>query len=192
MDAERVRQAEDNILTDLKYEDFGSGPVIKSRANREHSVVELNLGSLLRDYLRRNICEPMLEFKVKFKDGRFFIPDLAVVCDRSRIKKTYVDGAPDLVIEVMSLSTAKKDRGVKLRVYFENGAREVWLVSIEERSVYVHQNVEEFALYHLYDEEEAESFTEEERAVLVCDHVESRLFPDFKPLLEDIFEGTDW
>jgi Uma2 family endonuclease len=40
----------------------------------------------------------------------------------------YWYGAPDLVVEVLSPSTAYRDRGVKFRLYEEHGAREYWLI----------------------------------------------------------------
>lgn len=39
-----------------------------------------------------------------------------------------ISGAPDLVIEILSASTARYDRGPKLRAYERTGVREVWLV----------------------------------------------------------------
>ena len=56
-------------------------------------------------------------------------PDLLVVCDKDRIKPTHIDGAPTLVIEVLSPSTAAFDRVQKLRLYAASGVREVWLVT---------------------------------------------------------------
>ncbi|MFA7241671.1 MAG: Uma2 family endonuclease [Sulfuricellaceae bacterium] len=45
-------------------------------------------------------------------------PDIVVVCDPAKLANgKYVDGAPDVVIEILSPSTAKKDRSHKLRVY---------------------------------------------------------------------------
>lgn len=45
-------------------------------------------------------------------------PDIVVVCDPAKLANgKYIDGAPDVVIEILSPSTAKKDRSHKLRVY---------------------------------------------------------------------------
>ncbi len=56
-------------------------------------------------------------------------PDLAVVCDPQKIKRTHIEGAPTLVVEILSPSTAFHDRSRKLKLYAESGVAEVWLVS---------------------------------------------------------------
>ena len=64
-------------------------------------------------------------------------PDLMVVCDRSKVDRRGVHGAPDLIIEVLSPSTARHDRLVKLNQYQRAGVREYWIVSPEERTAQV-------------------------------------------------------
>ena len=58
-------------------------------------------------------------------------PDIFWVSDNSkscRLQEGYWYGAPDLVVEVLSPSTAVKDRGVKFDLYEQHGVREYWLV----------------------------------------------------------------
>jgi Uma2 family endonuclease len=56
-------------------------------------------------------------------------PDvLFVAAERLRIIRRQVWGPPDLVVEVLSLSTASYDRGEKLEWYRQYGVREYWLV----------------------------------------------------------------
>lgn len=50
---------------------------------------------------------------------------------RNGIAGTRVEGAPDLVVEVLSPSTTGRDRGEKLRLYAEAGVPEYWLVDPE-------------------------------------------------------------
>ncbi|MCC6805762.1 MAG: Uma2 family endonuclease [Anaerolineae bacterium] len=49
----------------------------------------------------------------------------------------YWHGAPDLVVEVLSASTARRDHGVKFRLYEQHGTREYWLVDAEGEFVEV-------------------------------------------------------
>jgi Uma2 family endonuclease len=128
--------------------------------------------------------------KVAFAGGKYVYPDLSVVCDESAVDDYQINGAPDLVVEVLSPSTVYKDKTVKLPLYFENGAKEVWLVSCEEKSVYVYTAVGEFFIYHLFTPGEAAQLWERQKAALVFDRVASKLFADFAPLLEDVFKGV--
>jgi len=51
-------------------------------------------------------------------------------------------GAPDLVVEVLSRSTARLDKGPKLRVYARSGVKELWLVDKEKKEVAVYRFAE--------------------------------------------------
>ena len=64
-------------------------------------------------------------------------PDLSVVCDRSKIDKHGCKGAPDLVVEILSPSTQRHDRLVKLSLYQRAGVREYWIVDPDSRTVQV-------------------------------------------------------
>ena len=55
-------------------------------------------------------------------------PDLAIICDRSKLDKRGCKGAPDLIIEIISPATAKKDMQEKFLVYERSGVKEYWLV----------------------------------------------------------------
>jgi Uma2 family endonuclease len=55
-------------------------------------------------------------------------PDLIVVCDKNKIGEKRIIGSPDLVIEVLSPSTAKRDRMVKYNRYQRAGVKEYWIV----------------------------------------------------------------
>jgi Uma2 family endonuclease len=68
-------------------------------------------------------------------------PDLIWIRENStdcilREKRWY--GAPDLVVEILSPSTAKRDRGIKYEIYEQYGVREYWLVDPEALFVEVY------------------------------------------------------
>ena len=56
-------------------------------------------------------------------------PDICVVCDPSKLDDAGCIGAPDLIVEILSESTAKKDKTNKFELYQECGVKEYWIVS---------------------------------------------------------------
>lgn len=58
-------------------------------------------------------------------------PDFLIVCDRDKITKKCICGAPDFVAEILSLSSRWKDANYKMRKYLAAGVREYWIVDLE-------------------------------------------------------------
>jgi Uma2 family endonuclease len=55
-------------------------------------------------------------------------PDLLVVCNPQQIKRTHIEGAPALAVEIESESSAYRDRLLKLNLYARTGVKEYWIV----------------------------------------------------------------
>jgi Uma2 family endonuclease len=66
-------------------------------------------------------------------------PDLLVVCDPTKIDAAGVRGAPDLMVEVLSPSSAVRDRQLKRELYERHGVREYWLLDPDQRTLTVYQ-----------------------------------------------------
>ena len=69
------------------------------------------------------------------------VPDVFVICqpDDDRMDNDkYINGAPDLIIEVLSPSTRRKDMFTKLHKYEEAGVREYWIVDPNKEKVIVY------------------------------------------------------
>jgi Uma2 family endonuclease len=62
-------------------------------------------------------------------------PDLVVVCDPTKLDKAGCRGAPDLLVEILSPSTAYKDQTTKLELYERHGVREYWVINPERATV---------------------------------------------------------
>ncbi|HIJ80521.1 MAG TPA: Uma2 family endonuclease [Desulfuromonadales bacterium] len=69
-------------------------------------------------------------------------PDIMVVCDPDKIDDRGVNGAPDLVIEIISPSTAKRDITTKYDLYQRHGVKEYWLVYPNDRTLLVYRLTE--------------------------------------------------
>jgi len=65
-------------------------------------------------------------------------PDLLVVCDKEKLGKGSVNGAPDLVVEILSPSNTHKELFYKFQYYLEAGVREYWLIDPEGKKLQVH------------------------------------------------------
>jgi Uma2 family endonuclease len=76
--------------------------------------------------------------KADFSDDTFLEPDIVVVCDRSKITKAGCEGAPDMIIEILSPSNARHDRLLKFRKYLAAGVPEYWVVDGMAKTVEIH------------------------------------------------------
>ncbi len=70
------------------------------------------------------------------------VPDVLVVSDPSLISGRGIEGPPLLIVEILSPSTRRLDRGVKLRRYAELGVEHYWIVDPEGRRVECHQRMD--------------------------------------------------
>ena len=64
-------------------------------------------------------------------------PDICVICDLSKLDKRGCCGAPDMIVEILSPSTLKKDVTDKFALYEESGVKEYWIVHPEDKAVTV-------------------------------------------------------
>ncbi len=110
--------------------EFEQGRLIVSPTGRfYHGRICTILVGVLRDYERKTqSCIVVSEQSFFMPPGeRDFRPDVAVVTDGRRIDADgWGEGAPDIVIEVLSPSTERRDRNFKAARYYEQGADELW------------------------------------------------------------------
>ena len=133
-------------MNELAYKDepfsetIGGETVLMSPSpNAKHNGIIRNLCAIFQPFLRGKRCRLFVDgIDVHLDDENTFVPDLAIVCDRGKIKGDGIHGAPDLVVEVLSLSTMARDRGVKKDAYEKAGVREYWIVSPDTESVEVY------------------------------------------------------
>ena len=68
-------------------------------------------------------------------DNTVLQPDIVVFRDRSKLHGTGCIGAPDMVVEILSPSTAVRDKTVKFNQYLLAGVREYWIVDPVAKTV---------------------------------------------------------
>ncbi len=101
-----------------------------------HQRISRNLASTILPFFRGKLCEAFIApTDVVLDENNVVQPDLIVVCDRSTITDRCVQGAPDLVIEILSPSTSNRDRLLKKALYERFGVGEYLIVDPVAESV---------------------------------------------------------
>jgi len=107
-----------------------------------HQAIVTHLTVLLDAHVRAHalgrLCVSPIDVVLDRDRALVVQPDIIfIAADRLHIIKDRIGGAPDLVVEVLSLKTAKRDRTTKLGWYHRYGVKECWLVDPKERCVEV-------------------------------------------------------
>jgi len=129
---------------DVRAELHDGEAIMMSPPLTKHQSVSGELFFQIRTYLEGKTCKVFAApfgvrlFPKKDKsDDTVFEPDIVVICDSEKLDERGSNGPPDLVIEIISPSTAKYDRIYKLRKYQKAGVREYWIVDPETKTVQV-------------------------------------------------------
>ena len=125
-----------------------------SAPSSPHQIIGGNIYAQLLNFrnARKGRCLPMVSpVDVQLdRDNKTMVqPDVLIVCDRSKIIRRCVYGAPDLVIEVLSPSTRRKDMILKMSKYSTAGVREYWMIDPDRRQVIVY-DLEHMAIPVIY------------------------------------------
>ena len=168
--------------------------MMSPRPTVNHNRIAENIDFIFRTYLKGKDCIPFGDgYDLFLDDKNRFVPDFMVICDSDKIKPDGVHGAPDLVVEVLSPSTAKNDKTIKKETYARYGVREYWLVEPTGKMIEVYLpsegRFELQAVYALYPDWQLKQMTEEELAA-VPTHFKCSLFDDLEISIEDIFYRT--
>jgi Uma2 family endonuclease len=127
-----------------------------------HQVVAGNLFGRLLAALSGKPCRPFIApIDVKLSDFDVVQPDILVVCDPGKITPSHIEGAPDLVIEVLSPTTALKDLREKKALYQRSGVGEYLVIHPLENYL------QRFLLGSNGRYGEAETFGPEDRLALI-------------------------
>lgn len=172
--------------------------MMSPRPRYEHVTVSGNIFFIFRQYLKGKTCRAFPDGLDLFLDEKNqFVPDVMIVCDKNKIKHNGVHGAPDLVVEVLSKTTAQNDKTKKKDAYERAGVKEYWLVDTWSKAVEVYLNDNgHFVLNHIYyyltDEEIAENNAlpddDMNKIKKVDKEIKVSIFQDLVVKLEDVFE----
>jgi Uma2 family endonuclease len=129
----------ENVSDDEKAEFINGEVIFSSPARDKHTVIVYNLSSIFIRFARKNKAGVVRGEKSLVRLRRNdFEPDVCFF--RKEISDTFIDDTmfypvPDFVVEVLSDSTEKRDRGVKFVDYALNGVKEYWLVNYKNQFI---------------------------------------------------------
>ena len=107
----------------------------------DHQRISWNLERMLGDFVQRHDLGLLLHapLDVVFSQEDVVQPDIFFISKErwQIITKENIQGAPDLIVEVLSLATAGRDRTYKRTLYARHGVTEYWIVAPEEGSIEV-------------------------------------------------------
>ena len=130
-----------NAPADRRYELLDGELTMAPAPGESHQRVAALLGWKLVQFVTENGLGRVYPapFDVVLSDTDVVQPDLVFV-SRARahvLTAANVRGAPDIVVEILSPSTAERDRTFKRTLYARHGVREYWLVDTAGESVAV-------------------------------------------------------
>ena len=153
---------------------------------RKHQAVSGNLFFTMKQYFNESNCriyEAPFDVRLKKNKGSdsevdtVVQPDISVFCDLSKLDDRGAIDAPDLVVEITSDSTMKKDYNEKFNLYEENGVQEYWIVNPDSNSMEIFTKIEDkfesIGVFNIHDG---------------AREVNSTMFPDLKVNLLEIFK----
>ena len=130
-----------NAPEDKRYELHDGDMILVPSPNQPHQNTSLEIATEIKLLIRRTGVGSVFvaPFDVVLSDTDVVQPDVIFVSqERAHIvTRDNIQGAPDLVIEVLSLSTSHRDRTFKRALYARHGVGEFWLVDTDARSIEV-------------------------------------------------------
>jgi Uma2 family endonuclease len=129
---------------DARYELIEGAPYLMSPApTSAHQRISMELSGQFWAFLKDKSCQIFTApFDVRLnagaEDDTVVQPDILIVCDKTKIDSAGCVGVPDMVVEILSPSTAGYDRFRKYSLYQQYGVAEYWIVDPETKGVEVH------------------------------------------------------
>lgn len=130
------------LINGVPYAMFAAPKTISSDSPQMHQEMVGEIHRQLANFLKGKPCKIfMAPFDVRLNadndDDIVVQPDVLVVCDKNKLDGKCCNGAPDFVVEILSPSTAARDRVDKFQAYLAAGVREYWIVDPETKTIQV-------------------------------------------------------
>ena len=126
---------------DKRYELIDGTPYLMEPAPLfTHQRISIKLENQIENYLKGEpgeMSHAPFDVRLNFDNGDNTVlqPDIVVFRDRSKLYGTGCIGAPDMVIEILSPSSVRRDKVDKFNQYLRAGVSEYWIVDPDEKTV---------------------------------------------------------
>lgn len=123
-----------------------------------HQAVSMELSVQIRNFIRKkgggcSVFAAPADVQLDRDDRTIVQPDVIVVCDKKKLGKKRVAGAPDFIAEILSPSTREKDMFLKLMKYKKAGVREYWMIDLDKGRVITYDfEADDIPVIHGMDE----------------------------------------
>ena len=126
-----------------RYELVRGELITMAPAGGDHGYIALNIGGIVREYVRTHglgrVYAAETGFRLQRNPDTVRAPDAAFVrAERVRPSPGYIDGAPDLAVEVVSPNDTYTEVSMKVAEWFSAGALLIWIIDPSGNTVAVH------------------------------------------------------
>jgi Uma2 family endonuclease len=150
----RIEEVEESAYTYADYLEWDDGKryelidgiaYMMAAPSPDHQSISMELSRLFGNFLNRKPCRVFAApFDVRLfpqknlGDKTVVQPDLLVICDKTKLDKRGCNGAPDLVIEILSPANDAEEMLRKFQKYLQAGVREYWIIDLDNHLIQVH------------------------------------------------------
>jgi Uma2 family endonuclease len=168
---------------DERWEIIDGVPYMQAAPSWQHQTISVELTRQFANFLQQKPCRVFTApFDLRLPEEsesddeitNVLQPDIVVICDNKGLKGTGFYGIPELIIEISSPSTSRKDKVLKFNKYEKAGVKEYWIVEPEGKFISV------FTLQENKRYGRPETYTEK-------DKVKVSVFPDITIDLTPVF-----
>lgn len=144
IEEKKIYTYEDYLKTpdDKRYELIEGDLIMTPSPRPYHQWISKNIEFELEKFIREKKMGKIFHSPcdVYFDDANVLQPDILFISEDRLgiIGEKNIQGAPDLVIEILSESTAYRDLVKKKKVYSEFGVKEYWVVDPEEKTIEIY------------------------------------------------------
>lgn len=143
-----------SLPNDQRVELIDGAFFVMDSPSMPHQLIAGELHRIISNHIREKggNCIPFIapaDIQLDCDNRTIVQPDVFIVCDRGKIHRARCFGAPDMIIEVLSPSTKKKDMFIKLNKYQNAGVREYWMIDLKNERIIVY-NFDQDDLVSIY------------------------------------------